>query len=170
MRWILLLSVFLLLLTGALGLKTTKDCDLEERISQRVQCYHTAAITAAYLGDKGLATSICDDIWLRFGKPLPEKDDHRKKARLVSNNCFYDVAKIARDSTICDSIEEEDGSVGTKLFGEEVTKKACVNETQRLEQIAPENYYQDNEENLCAMVYILPFLVFSVLGIRGGRP
>lgn len=169
MKWILLFSVFLLLLTGALGLKTTKDCDREERISQRVQCYHTAAITAAYLGDSGLATSICDDIWLRFGKPLPEKDDHRKKARLVSNSCFYDVAKIARDSTICDSIEEEEG-VGTKLFGEKVSLNTCINETQRLAQIAPENYYRDNEENLCAMVFIIPFLVFSVLGIRGGRP
>ena len=174
MKWILLLSVSLLLLTGALGLKTVKECDNVRdypQISHRVQCYHTAAITAAYLGERNLAQSICSDIWLKFGYPLSEDEDLRKKARLVSNSCYYDIAKIARDPAICDFIRKDERAISTKLFGSEVSKQACKDETERLAKIAPWNYYKsENKDNICAVFFILPFLVFSVLCIKGGRP
>ena len=169
MRLLLLFSVSLLLLTGALGLKTTKDCEKLERISEAIQCYHTAAISAAYLGDIGLAMSICDDIWFKFGEPLDKDNDVRKKADLIKNTCFYDIAKIARDPEICENIGENQ-DFGTKLFGGEVTQRSCIDETERLTKITPESYYRDNPDNLCAMLFILPPLVLGVLRIRGDRP
>ena len=174
-RKLLFFSVLLVLLTGALGLKAKADCDDDVKypgISAKIQCYHAAAITAAYLGDIGYAETICEDIWLQFGENLQNDryKDIRKKADLVSNTCYYDIAKIARNSTICDNVRDRQ-SYSTKLFGGGVSQESCINETERLEKIAPWNYYKSEDpDNICAFMYVLPLLVFSVLMLREGRP
>ena len=169
MRLLLVFSFSLLLLTGALGLKSTAECDNPPdghvpRTSELIECYHIAAVTAAYLQDSATAQAICEDIWLRFGTPGGAADtDLVDRAELETNNCFFDVARIVRDPNICYSVRKRTSDFGSRLFGEVATQEMCLNETGNLAQLQPQNYYQNNPNSLCALIFVLPFLLFVVL-------
>jgi hypothetical protein len=167
MRRLLALSLLLLLLTGALGLRTPAECANLVRDSHKIQCYHSAALTIAYLGDSSAATGVCDSIWDNYGSGRSKDDDLKKKAELVSNSCYHDVAKIARDPNICGFIQQRE-NFNTKLFGYSVTQDICFNETARLAKIQPHNYYR-NPNNLCAMIFVLPLFVFSIMAVKNQK-
>ena len=160
---IMALSIFL---SGALGLRSIEDCNSDPALtsdSMKMQCYHAAGLTAAYLGDSERAKQTCEDIWIRFGDSInPDGSDLRKRAEMASNACFFDVAKIARDPGICAWIRARD-DFNTRLFGDRVTYDACLDEAGRLSQLAPENYYTSNPNNLCAIVFILPLIVVGAI-------
>jgi hypothetical protein len=167
-----MLVVIFTFLIGALGLRSSsEECERDPEItseSKLIQCYHIAALTQAYLCAPGPrcepAIDTCDSIWIRFGSPEdPDTgNDIRKKAELVSNTCFYDIAKITRNNETCGYITQRD-DFGTQLFGDIVTRDMCYDETTRLANIAPENYYANNPNNICAIVFILPFFVLGGL-------
>lgn len=159
------------LLAGALGLRTVEECDSDpavQRPSLKMQCYHTAAVTMAYLCGSGTnqpcgpAIAICRDIFQRFGsgENYQTGSDIAKRAELTSNNCFYDVAKITANFETCGYIQTQI-SLGTELLGAEVTRETCEDEVTRLADLAPENYYSNNPNNLCALVFVLPLLVLG---------
>ncbi|HSB47776.1 MAG TPA: hypothetical protein VLD37_07230 [Candidatus Bilamarchaeum sp.] len=171
MRWAILLLAAFFFIAGCsqqshLGLKSVEDCEQEIPVgynSMKVQCYHAAGITAAYLGNPEEARNICDRIWTRFGGSVDrDGSDIRKKAEMVSNSCFYDVAKITRDPGICAWITQHD-DYGSALFGDRVTKETCIDEVGRLAMLAPENYYTSNPNNICAIIFVLPLMVVGAV-------
>lgn len=166
LRWLLPLSL-LLLLSGALGLEfETSTCDSYVRDVNKMSCYYRVALSYAYIGDSQTATDVCNDIYDNLGAYRSRDDDLAKKAELTANNCIYDVAKIARDPSICAWIGERYDRTGISmnLYGAETSRSTCINDTARLAQIAPENYYRNNPNNLCAIVYILPlFLALAII-------
>ena len=175
----LLISFFLslLLLTGALGLKfSIAECDSDpeiDRESERMNCYYTVAIGNAYVPGYYDPSSVCDTIWSTYG--ANRDDDTATKAELLTNNCHYDVAKIvARTSLLkakenCESIysrREQSGGqnfVDTGLFGEKMTQERCLNEVERIADIAPEHYYEPGKDNICSIIFILPVLLFAAI-------
>jgi hypothetical protein len=100
-----------LIFSGALGLRTPQECESDPQItrnSEKMNCYYASALTAAYLCAPGqmcnAATTLCEEIWVRFGAPIdPDTgSDIRKKAELVANTCYFEVAK-SRDLPVCDA-------------------------------------------------------------------
>ncbi|MBU0532307.1 hypothetical protein KKB44_02315 [Candidatus Micrarchaeota archaeon] len=165
---LLFLLIFLTSTTFAiLGFKSITECNNDltiTRDAELMQCYHTAAISYAYLGSTSTARSTCLDIWERFGLGAADPDsDIVVKAGTTSNTCFYDIAMIARDPTICGYISSNRGSSAATsgLLGEAVTKDRCYREAERLAQIAPEHYYQTGQDNLCAIIFVLPLLLIG---------
>ncbi len=164
----LLIPFFLLfaLLIGALGLKTVGECDSNPRISDQMQCYHVAGMTQAYLGNYDSGKEICDNIWNKFGASInpqaPGASDQRKKAELIANACFFDIAKISRKPQYCAYITQHN-DVQTQLFGDKVTIDICTSEVQELAKSTPENYY-GSKNNICQLVFILP--MFVIVAIR----
>lgn len=167
MRLLILIALSLLFLTGALGLRyDTSECDSDPSLpndAMKMQCYHAAALTRAYLSDTERAREICEQVWTRFGDSIqPDGSDLRKRAELTSNACYLDVARISRDPGICAWIRERD-NFNTRLFGDRVTYDTCLDEVGRLAQLAPENYYSSNPNNLCAIVFVLPLLAVGAI-------
>lgn len=174
MRRLILLFIALFFIAGCsqqshLGLKSVEECESNISIgynSMKIQCYHAAGITAAYLGNAEDARNTCDQIWTRFGSSVDiDGSDVRKKAEMVSNSCFYDVAKIVRDPGICAWITQHD-DFGTNLFGDRVTRETCIDEVGRLAQLAPQNYYTSNPNNICAIIFILPLILIGAIRNR----
>ncbi len=159
----------LIVMTGALGLKTVAECDGDVNLvrdSQKMSCYQTAAITNAYICGQNnpcpSATTICDDIWVRFGSYKDVGDDSRKAAEEASNSCYLQVAKITVTNDTCASITQRD-NFGTALTGDQVTRDTCYNEVDRL---ALNNTYVNNPTNLCAMAFLLPGFLAVALCMR----
>ncbi|VVC04538.1 Uncharacterised protein [Candidatus Bilamarchaeum dharawalense] len=168
------------LTSAALGLKTIHECESDPKIdrdSLRIKCYHSAAMTSAYIGDIPQAKATCESIWRDFGM-LVDKDgsDLGKVAELESNACYYDIAKIIRDPEICDLISQR-YDFDAKLFGDRVTRENCINEVCRLSQIVPQNYFGTTvtttppgmcpppvaSDNICNMIiFILPLFLLGV--------
>lgn len=163
---LLVISLLFLLLYGCtdtdsspFGFKSTSECDSQyTRDASRMQCYHTAAITAAYMCNEGEAASICTRIWIDFSGAPDNGNDIRRKAELLYNRCFYDIAKITRNPALCASIQKKD-NLGVSLLGEEVTQDMCYQEAERLATIAPEHLYSNNTSSMCYTVFILPLLL-----------
>lgn len=175
MKLLFLLSCSFLLLTGALGLTTTEDCGAARPDGsipgrpEQIECYHLAALTAAYVQNLGLAQSICGQIWTNFGTPTypDESDDVNRKAELETNNCYLDVARITGDSATCTLIDKRMGDPGTKLFGEEATREMCIQQAISVARIQPRYYYTDpDNNNLCSLIFILPIFVLLTLSVR----
>ncbi len=156
----LLLMVASSLLAGALGLQTTQSCDANAtNVGQKMDCYQVAAVTMAYAGNPSQARSICASIWDNWGG---SNNDTAKKAEVVSNNCYFDVARITKDPTACGYITEHN-SINSNLFGSLVTSDMCYDEVNRLMNITPENYYTSGRTSLCSIVFILPLLAVGAL-------
>jgi hypothetical protein len=171
LRHLLLLSILaLFFMVGALGLRTVADCDSDPSIilpAEKMGCYQAAAVTMAYAGQPTEARGICQMIWDNFGGNIPADsgNDQRRKAELVSNSCFFDVARIAKDPTACGYITEHD-NIGSNLFGSNVSYDTCYDEVNRLIQISPENYYQPGRDNICVVSFIFPLLALGALRKR----
>jgi hypothetical protein len=183
-----------LLLSGALGLRMPEECESDPSItrnSERMNCYYSSALTLAYLcgtynpTSSGTSSStspgpvhcarainICDDIWTIYGTAAGASNDQKRKAELVSNSCFFEVARITRDSYVCGYIGQDRGTLSHQLTGDQVTKETCMDETERLAGLAPDRYYSPGRNNICSLVFVLPLFVFCVLGLgfrgRGG--
>jgi len=171
MRRLLIALFFLfLVLTGALGLKTdiARDCESPHadgtfpRRAEKIECYHMVAVTTAYLQDSVRAQSICEQIRSELGD-LYEDDDVTQKAYAEANACYFDVAKITRNPSICYSIRKPAREVASSsaLSGEEVSKDICLNVTGNLHALSTDEYYS-NRDNLCAVVFILPLLLLRI--------
>lgn len=173
-----------LLFTGALGLRMPAECDNDPsitRTSERMNCLYQAALSLAYLCGTYSSTGsgaashcpqaiiACEDIWNRFGTVADTSNDQKKKAELLTNNCFFEVAKITRDPYICGYITTRT-NLGHQLVGEEVTKDMCLDEATRLANLAPERYYESGKNNICSLVFVLPLFVFCILGLEFSEP
>jgi hypothetical protein len=171
-RLLFILSIYLLLYGctstehSPFGFKTVAECDAENtRASARMQCYHTAAITSAYLCDEAGARSICTSIWTDFSGAADSGNDIRRKAELVYNKCYYDIAKITKNPGLCASIQKKD-NLGISLLGEDVTRDMCYQEVESLASIAPDNLYQNNPSSMCSVVFLLPLLLLFTRTLR----
>lgn len=173
-----------------LGLRTVDSCDNDVtlvRDAQKMQCYYAAAISMAYtcgirVSQSSLdlscpqgsqtttqsrepcteAADICDKIYLTW---QDGGDDIKRKAELLTDHCFYDVAKITRNSATCNYILEGD-DIGSQLTGGRATREMCIDEVERLAKITPEAYYCNND-NICMVVFVLPLLLGLAIARQG---
>lgn len=170
---VILLLIVSFLLSGALGLKATlNECDSSAdlwRESEVMSCYYTVAITQAYLSshDPMAAADGCTRIWTKFGASHDPQDgsDIRKEAETLTNQCYYEVAKITRDEYPCNLIQQRD-DFGTELTGADATQTMCLDNVARLQSVSPEHYYDPGNENICIMVYVLPLVALGASRIR----
>ncbi len=159
---ILLIFVSLFLLGCTFGLKTDiSECRRTVIPGERMECLHYVALTYAYLNRINDALSACDEIWGTVGAPHSE-DDIGKRAESERNLCYYDVAKIARDKSICQGINDM-LTYKVAVGGTAVTRDVCENQAGRLEQLDPDKYYAPGNSNLCTIVFVLPMLVVYLL-------
>lgn len=167
MKNILFLLFILLLLFGCnskstLGFKSKSDCEDILNLGAKMKCLHVAAVTAAYANDVSSAESICSEIWTNIGQNRPS-DDFKTQAELETNNCYYDIAKITARTTsdyrLCYGISKRTQSIQSTLFGEQVTQKMCIQELDSIRSVSPDNYYRNNPNNLCALIFIVPFIL-----------
>ncbi len=173
---LLVVSVFLFLLCGSLGLKTAADCYSTDNPEQRplrdselIPCLHIAAVSAAYSEDPGTAEGLCEAIYNDIGmKPEHAKDDLRKKAEAERNLCFADIAKIiarlpgqaGEADRLCDEIDQKD--YNTLLTGASTTKEICKKQVEDIAKIQPDVYAR-SENNLCSIIFIFPIILIGVL-------
>ena len=179
MKRLVAFSIILFLLTGGLGLRTIPDCDNDHQIdsdSKLMSCYYSAAMTSAYMGNAHEARDTCYLIWSRFGLSVVDPqggDDIRKKADLMKNNCYFEVAKILASTAPHDVVDANDtcnliatqDNFGSDLVGDAVTIQACQDEVSRLALVSSDTYYQ-NPDNICAIVFVLPLILLGSLKIR----
>lgn len=163
MKFFIFLLSFLMI--GALGLKHPEECYESTLPSKQMQCLHTAAISAAYLGAEGEASSICSSIFNDYANLERESDDDlKRRAELMHNTCYYDIATILRNPDLCAPIQKKTGfaqQIG--LSGNEVTQDQCYKHVEKLARIAPEYYFQNNPNSLCSIVFVLPLFVLFIL-------
>jgi len=188
-RAILLSALFIILLmapawaqsqTSAFGLRSQEQCDSDPTItrpSQLMSCYRAAAITYAYAqNDEGKekAKTLCYLIGASQSTTGNSKSDVATKAYMMSDECYFAVAKITRDPGVCAKIGGTPGEVkiesDTGLFGATVSRDICLEEAGNLARLAPQNYYTDPKNtNICMMVSILPLLVFGAYRYGNAR-
>nr|NYZ73557.1 hypothetical protein [Candidatus Micrarchaeota archaeon] len=179
-----LIVLFILLLpfawtvnNPALGLRTVASCDSDPKVirpAEYMTCYHAAAITSAYMGNVIGARNACLHIWDKYSSdPAFADTDIPKKAELITNNCFFDVAKIiartkpneAEDMCRLIFARSVGQQVDTGLLGGVVNQDVCIDDVNRLYQTSPQNYW-GKSDNICAIVYLLPLLLLGSLRIR----
>ncbi|MBN1170053.1 hypothetical protein JXA56_03435 [Candidatus Micrarchaeota archaeon] len=159
MRLILTVFLFSILLGGAIGLKHPQDCELEVRIPEKMQCLHSAAISAAYLGIEGQAVTLCNRIYSEASGNADS--DLQIRGDLMRSNCFYDIAKITGNPAHCDGVRGAD--YDSKLSGGRVTQEQCIQHAESVARLAPENFYQNNPNSICTMMFVLPLFLFFTL-------
>ena len=173
MKKLIVVSLFLALLFGAVGLKTRADCEKPDlRVAEKMTCYHLAAVSAAYSEDVTEARDLCNEIYFPIkNDPQYDKSNVRVQAESEKNLCMYDIAKIVarlEDSQggglnaliLCDNIDQDDYS--TTLSGAAVTEDMCVDEVKRIAKIRPSEYYKQTD-NICSIVFVLPLLLFAAV-------
>jgi hypothetical protein len=171
-RLLFALGLTILLLFGCtssntkLGLTTKQDCNSGHtpplRDSERIACYHQAAITSAYMEDDNGALNMCTDIVGEIGNAHPD-DDIGAKAETERNLCYFDIAKIiARQSNmqsfalnVCSNIRD---TTGHSLTGGQVTKDTCNSEVKNLAGITTGQYYA-SQNNICTLALVLPLIL-----------
>ncbi len=180
MRGLFALGLTILLLFGCtssntrLGLTTKGDCDspqppkLPLRDSEKISCYHLAAITAAYMEDDDTALGTCTDIVGEIGSNH-KNDDLGVQAETERNLCYFDIAKIiARQNStdndgeqfalnVCSNIVDSN-PYSHSLTGAQVTKDTCVNEVQKLSAVSMQQYY-GSQNNICSLALALPLIL-----------
>ncbi len=178
MRGLFALGITILLLFGCIssdtkvGLTTEAACDNPTppkpplRDSEKIACYHQAAISDAYLVDNNGARDTCSDIMNKIGDNHPN-DDIGAQAETERNLCFFDIAKIiARQNgmqqfalDICSNIRD---STGHSLTGAQVTEDTCASEVQKQAAVTTEQYYA-SPNNICSLALILPLILAFAL-------
>jgi hypothetical protein len=148
-----------------------------ERSAEKMNCYYGAAVTQAYLcgatargtqmeGDSYSSASctpalnLCEEVY-RYGSSLGS-GSQTKKAETMANTCYFEVAKITRDPYACTYIDQ-DKDTTTELAGNVATRDMCLQEAQALANLAPENYFTSNPNNICSVVFVLPLLLGAIL-------
>jgi hypothetical protein len=154
-----------------LGLKTVYECNILDRASEKIECYHVAGVTAAHLNNKPEAQHICSDIWYKLGANAPTTDVARR-AEIESNACFFDIAKILARSepdlpsllTICSYISKKSTTLDTKLSGVETNQEMCAAEVRKIWTL--QQYMQSHPDSLCNIIFILPLVLVGTLLAR----
>ncbi len=167
--------VVFFLLVGSFGLPSNiGECESKSD-SEKITCYHYAAISLIYSSRKNIALRdfaviTCHRIVDEVGNRYPGTDIERR-AYIERNNCLYDVARGAAlvgwsysDAIgICDDIEGK--KTGWGFFdagdsGAATTNAMCKNQVERLSNLNPENYH---EHGICVLVLILPLILISAV-------
>lgn len=185
MRALLLPTVILLLLIvptwadnpttpghSSFGLRTVTQCDNDPtivRVSQLMECYRAAAITLAFAKDKDGSVQTCTEIYTKFqaSGSSSSTNDIQSQASQMSNSCYFEVAKILRDPSICSKIQSLN-PISTGLTGEAVSSQLCNDQVTNMAKLNVANYYSDpTHTNLCVLVFILPMIVMGALRFSG---
>jgi len=157
--------IALLLLSGCVGNRNISECKVPTmRDSEKVPCYHQAAVSEAYAEHDNDAQSICASIMSDIGNAHTQ-DDLGKKAEVEQNLCYFDIARIiARHPgmgqfayNLCTNIRQN--SYQTALAGAEATQDSCKEDVFKMSQITPENYYTNGKDNICTVILALPPLL-----------
>jgi len=167
--------MLLLLLTGAVGLKTKSDCaSLID--AEKLSCYHLAALTKAYTSSsdsdlnsaQGLCNDIFNDIGMNHSSP---QDDVYIRAETERNLCLFDIAKIIARypgksgdaENICKGIVQTNYS--SSMTGAKVTQDVCLSDVKRIAKITPESYYTSGQ-NMCSVIFVLPMIIVAAFFFR----
>jgi len=163
MRLAISLIAISLLLSGALGLTSMSDCAKMTRASEKMQCYHLAAVTVAYIHNLPEAQGDCVKIDSDFDTEAYAQDV-RQRANLEANDCFFDIAKILGDPSTCDFIV--DNKFVSGLSGARSTHDMCVQEATKIAALQPDNYFQAHPDSLCHSLFILPLVLVGAIAAR----
>jgi hypothetical protein len=150
-----------LLLSGALGLESMSDCATKAQTSQKLECYHLAAVTLAHVGNLQEAQSVCVQIVSDFDTDAYSQDI-RQRADLEANNCFFDVATILGNPATCYFIVDRN-NFGSKLSGATTTQDMCIQESSKAAALNPQNYFQAHPDSLCHALVILPLVLLGAI-------
>lgn len=156
------------LAAGALGLRTLDECSDLYKPSDKIRCYHEAAISYAYLKNSAMAEGACDKI-MTTGQT---ESDFVSRAETERNACLFDIARViavydADAVSLCAGIEQTT-SADTELTGSAVTQSMCYETISRIVDKSQESYV-GNPNNLCSLLFVLPALVFIIL-IKNQNP
>ena len=175
MKPVYLFAVLFFLMTFGctFGLTSAEDCRDRPSTTAKMDCYHLAALSEAntpFFEQEAMYT--CYQITTVAAEAELRGVDLKKKAEVEKNNCLYDVAKaLARRGfktealSACDVIAEED--VGWAVVGAPITKEMCDKQVATLSKINFEDYHEDG---ICAIVFIFPLLVITVLISQNKNP
>ncbi len=161
MRLVFLVLLISLLLQGALGLKSPEECESIMSISKAMGCYHTAAVSYAYLDKSASAQGTCLLIWNTYGEPGGYSDDYANRAELETNNCLFDVARITGNESSCYYITQRESSTG--LLGTSTNVQMCVQQAENTRKLRPANFFETEEyrNSICAISYVLPLFALA---------
>ncbi len=125
---------------GALGLRTRDDCAAysSDRVADRMNCYHLAAMTLAYLENWEQAERTCQyDIALAYAANPSIPTDQRRMAEVEANECFVDVGRISGQTRPCGLIASYDPDPPVRSVSNaiEPTKTRCYQEAIRTSQL-----------------------------------
>ena len=176
--------IFLLLffaLVGGLGLKTRGDCDSPRQecrgtganradcqgarafldTGEKMLCYHEAAITQAIVcggntGCANLAADLCVEI------PHIAGPGKQNIGESQMNYCLTDVAKYTKNDAVCDRISQGSSALDF-LKGADTSKEVCKTAVARLRRTDPNRYLDNATDNLCALSFIFPPLLYLAM-------
>jgi hypothetical protein len=147
--------------TGTFGLRTEDDCiGLDD--SEKIGCYHEAAITSAHISrDSDSAARLCFEIMDEVGD-FNRGNDVGRRAEIEKNACLYDIVKITAryDGTAdryCDRIQDDP----TSFFkGADVTNEMCHDQYHKQQSLR--DRLTGSEGSLCTMTFGIILLLAMV--------
>ncbi len=146
------------MLIGGLGLTTIDKCNPLTDEGEKMLCYHEAAITQAIVcrNDAGCANTAAD-ICTQIPGILGSNKQNIGESQM--NYCLTDVAKYTRNEAICDRISQ-DSSALDFLKGADTSKEVCKTAVARLRRTDPDRYLDNATENLCALSFVFPPILY----------
>lgn len=158
------------------GLTYERECDAKERDSQKIECYHVAAVSMAYLTRNAeRSAEICNRITevgqRHVAEGISERyfDSFEDRAEAENNNCLFDVMKATArydsraNSICCDNIQQR--RYTDELFGAGVTQEMCEDQYQKQRELST-NTFEGDPNSICnfsfPLMILLSGLVFYV--------
>lgn len=140
--FVVLSFIVFLLLTGSMGFNTDYTKCVSMPNAEKITCYREIAVTYAFKMNRSESTAACEKISSLQGTD-PSYIETQK------NLCYYDIAKIFVDPTLCGGIAG--GSVADPLLGTSATTEMCKKEISQTSNIAA-NY-------TCGVIFIFPLIL-----------
>ena len=150
---------------SALGFKFVgSDCAPLIRISEKMRCYHEAAVTAAYMSGASTAKPICRQIW-DLASGLSAEDNTREVAEIETNGCYFDVGRITGDLDACSYVQNWRGDTSSGLFGDQTQAELCIDLANKT--LAVQQYHtRAQRDSLCNVVYVFAPLLIGAFYFR----
>lgn len=151
------------------GLASESECELKDRDSEKIECFHLAAVSMAHLSHSAEASaSICNRITEIGSAHEPDGlieryfDSFEDRAEVEKNNCLMDVMRAtarfdeSAGHICCDNIGQR--RFTEDLFGAGVNQEMCNDQFNKQRQLASDVFY-GSRNNLCNMAFSILALV-----------
>ncbi len=163
---LVVLGVMLILLHGCtdahFGLTFPDDCE-HMGDSEKVGCYHQAAVTTAHVShDSDASARLCHDIMNEVGY-RNRNNDIGRRAEIEKNSCLYDIVSITSryDENAHVHCRRIGNSIASSFFsGSDITQDMCMESYDKKRRLRDTL----DGEGLCMMTFgiiLLLAMVFS---------